>query len=700
MSIQYLEQQKLWILSTKESDYVIQVSPKGQLLHRYWGEKQQLFDYEHENGGQHWIGTSHTDSSKDEIMPWGGLRFTEPGLKITFADHSRDLCHIYDSYQITNRNLLTIRLVDSQQQLHVLLHYNLIAEQDLIERNVEIINASHESVTLEQVMGAVWHLPVYPQYQFTYLTGHWGGEFQVRREFLQEGKKVLESRCGLSGHLYNPWFAVDFGDAAEEHGDVYFGAIAYSGNWKLVAERYMRQSLQITAGLNDFDFAWTLGSGESFSSPVCVAGYTKHGYGQASRNMHRYQEKYLLRQADQIRPVMYNSWYSTHFDISVDSQKLLADKAAAMGTEMFVMDDGWFGPSRTNRSKLGDWVADPSKFPDGLTPLIDHVKSLGMKFGLWVEPENVGPDSDVYREHPDWIFHFPNRERTHLNKEFTLNLAREDVRDHLISRLDNLLATHDISYVKWDMNRYISEPGWHDAPREHHKEVWVRYVQGLYGIIETLRDRHPRVMFEACASGGGRVDLGMMKYVEQFWTSDDTDGFDRLSIQEGYSYGYTPKAMMCWVAPAARIRPRSTSIRYRFHVAMMGSLGISLDLSKLTEAEFAECRSYIAQYKNIRGTVQEGDLYRLMPTNSPEGTAAVQYVNQDRNQVVLFAFRHSMRFVHSVYPIRLKGLNPQAVYSCESLKLERSGASLMATGVQLELKGDFDSELVVFQKMQ
>lgn len=699
MTIQFLEQQKLWILSTRNSEYVIRVSPKEQLLHHYWGSKQSLYDYENLNGGQSWITTSHTESPKDEIMPWGGLRFTEPGLKITFANHLRDLCLVYDGFQIQNDSHLVIRLKDELQQAAVRLHYRLIEEYDLIERYVEIVNEGQEPITIEQAMSAVWHLPVHPQYQLTYLTGHWGGEFQVRQEFLQEGKKVLESRTGLSGHLNNPWFAVDFGQATEEHGEVYFGAIAYSGNWKLVAERAMRQSLQVTAGLNDFDFAWSLQAGETFTTPACMAGYTQHGYGQMSRNMHRYQADYHLRNADQIRPVMYNSWYATHFDISVESQKQLADKAAELGVEIFVMDDGWFGPSRTSRSKLGDWYVDRGKFPDGLDPLIDHVKSLGMEFGIWVEPENVGPDSDVYREHPDWIFHYPGRERTHLNKEYTLNLAREEVRAHLINSLDHLLSQHDISYVKWDMNRYISEPGWHEAPPEQHKEVWVRHVQGLYSVLETLRTKHPQVMFEACASGGGRVDLGIMKYVEQFWTSDDTDGFDRLSIQEGYSYGYLPKAMMCWVAPPARFRPRSTTLRYRFHCAMMGSLGVGLDLNKLTPEQMAECKAYVEQYKQIREAVQDGELFRLASPRSPQGTA-VQYVSKDNSQTVLFAFRHSQQFVHPVYPIRLKGLDPYAIYRCEQLNSERSGASLMATGVQLDLKGDFDSELLVFQKKQ
>jgi alpha-galactosidase len=692
-----LQQQNMWVLRARHSDYVIRTTPEGKVEHCYWGARQSTADYERLQGGQHWFTTSHTERSGEEIAPWGGLKVAEPGLKVSFANHIRDLCLIYDRHEIIDGRHLVITLKDSLQPLRVRLHYRLIEECDLIERYVDIVNEGQDNVTLEQVMSAVWHLPVYPEYRLTYLTGHWNAEFQLRRETVQEGKKVLESRCGLSGHLYNPWFAVDFGDAAEEHGEVYYGAIAFSGNWKLVIEKTLRQSLQIAAGLNDFDFAWTLKAEDTFTSPVCVGGFTSHGFGQASRDMHRYQREYVLRSGDRLRPVIYNSWYATRFDVTEEGQKKLAEKAAAIGAEYFVVDDGWFGDKRSERSKLGDWTADPGKFPNGLGPLIACVKSLGMQFGIWVEPENVGPDSELYRRHPDWIYHFPGRPRSHLNKEYTLNLAREDVKQYIVRSLDDLLSQHDIAYVKWDMNRYFSEPGWPDAQPEHHREIWIRHVQGLYDILETLREKHPRVLFESCASGGGRTDLGVMKYVEQFWTSDNTDGFDRQFIQEGYTYAYTPKAMMCWVASPARIRPRTTSIRYRFHCAMTGSLGISLDLTRLDERELAECREYVELYKRIRPTIQDGDLYRLSSPRSAEGTA-VQYVNAERSETVLFAFRHSQQFAHPPYPIRLRGLDPQGVYVCEQSGVERSGASLMHAGVQLGLKGDFDSELLVFRK--
>lgn len=697
MAIHSIKERNVWVLRTDRTDYVIRVTAEGRLVHDYWGARQQIRDYEAGQGAQPWYRTSHTELSNEEIIPWGGLKQVEPGLKMAFADHTRDLVLEYDGYSLYGEEHLAFALVDRLQHVRVVLHYKLFADCDLIERYVEIANESSEDIRLEQVMGAVWQMPVSPEYRLTYLTGHWGGEFQVRRESVTEGKKVLESRSGITGHLYNPWFAVDLGDANEHGGDVYYGAIAYSGNWKLVFEKTLRQSLHIAAGLNDHDFAWTLKPGETFASPVCVGGFTSGGFGQASRDLHRYQQRYVLPRADLIRPVMYNSWYATKFDITEEGQKSLADQAAAIGCELFVVDDGWFGADRTRRSRLGDWKAAPGKFPNGLNPLIEHVKSLGMQFGIWVEPENVNPDSELYRAHPDWIYHFPGRDRTQLNNQHTLNLGREDVRDYLFQSLDELLEKHDIVYVKWDMNRYFSEPGWPDAPADRQREVWVRHVDGLYAILGALREKHPRVWFESCASGGGRVDLGIMRYAEQFWTSDDTDPFDRLFIQDGYSYAYTPKAMMCWVAPPARYRPRTTSLRFKFHCAMMGSLGVGLDLNRLAESELAECKSYIALYKQIRPTIQDGELYRLSSPHSTYGTG-VQYVNKDLSQAVLFVFNHSQRYVHPFYPLRLKGLDPDAMYTCERLGATRSGASLMGAGVQVELKGDFDSELLVFQK--
>lgn len=700
MPIQYLEEKPIWIMTTRLTEYVIGIDAEGILTHLYWGSRQRsMVDYMDLPGRIEHPGGGPLGPHRDEIMPWGGLRFTEPGIKVTFSDLIRDLCLTYDQYEIISPDHLVIHLKDTLKSLAIRVNYRIIEEFDLIERYIEVVNEGTEPVRIEQLMGAIWHLPVRPEYRLTYLTGLSRGETQLRQERIQEGKKILESRHGRTSHQFNPWFAIDFGDASEEHGEVYFGAVAFSGNWKIAVERTPYQTLQIAAGFNDFDFSWNLKPGETLKSPVCIGGFTEKGFGEASRNMHRYQRKYILRNGDQPRKVMYNSWYATEFDISEENQRLLAEKAAQLGIELFVMDDGWFGNRDHDRAGLGDWYPNRRKFPRGLQPLIEYVKSLGMDFGIWVEPEMVNPDSDLYRKHPDWVYHFPGRKRTEQRNQLVLNLAREDVQEYIFGFLDELLSKYAIDYVKWDMNRSFSEPGWPEAPGDQQKEIWVRHVLGLYGILEKLQKKHPHVAFETCSGGGARIDLGIMRYVDYVWPSDNTDPFDRLFIQEGYSYAYNMKAMMCWVTDVPDVNNlRTTSLKYRFHSAMMGALGIGLDLNKCSPEEFNECKKYIEQYKEIRSTIQDGDCYRLLSPRSPLG-AAFQYVTIDRSQSVVFVFRHRQQFRHPFYPIQLKGLDPDAIYYCRQLNLKRSGASLMARGIQLDLKGDYDSELLIFDKM-
>ncbi|NNU83402.1 alpha-galactosidase [Geobacillus sp. BMUD] len=699
MPIKYIPEKQIWVITTDLTDYVIGVDAEGILQHVYWGGKQPLLlDYmdlpksiEHPGGGP--IGPH-----RDEIMPWGGLRFTEPGIKLTFSDHIRDLHLIYDRHELLNSDQLVIYLKDTLKPLTVKLNYKVIKEYDLIERYVEIVNEGTEGLQIEQLMGAIWHLPVYPEYRLTYLAGLSRGETQVRTEWIQEGKKVLESRHGRTSHQFNPWFAIDFGQTTEEYGDVYFGAIAFSGNWKIVIEKTPYQTLQVATGFNDFDFGWTLKPGEILRSPICIGGFTAKGFGEASRQMHRYQKKYILRNGHKVRKVMYNSWYATEFDVTEEGQRRLAEQAAKLGVELFVVDDGWFGARDHDRAGLGDWFPNKRKFPKGLHPLIQHVKSLGMDFGIWVEPEMVNRDSDLYRSHPDWVYRFPGRRNTEQRNQLVLNLSRPDVEEYIFSMLDDLLSNHEIDYIKWDMNRSFSEPGWPEAPPEHHKEIWVRHVLGVYRILERLQRKHPHVAFESCSGGGARIDLGIMRYIDNVWPSDNTDPFDRLFIQEGYTYAYNTKAMLCWVTDVPdENNLRTTTLKYRFHSAMIGSLGIGLNLNKCSELELQECKKYIRQYKEIRPIIQDGDLYRILSPRSSYG-AAFQYVSPDRSRSVLFVFRHRQQFRHPFPPIQLRGLDPEAVYLCRQLGIKRSGTSLMTRGISLDLRGDYASELIVFEK--
>jgi alpha-galactosidase len=428
--------------------------------------------------------------------------------------------------------------------------------------------------------------------------------------------------------------------------------------------------------------------------------------GGASRRLTAFQIAKVLPQpqAVQPRPVIYNSWYATEFSVNATQQIALAKKARQLGVELFVMDDGWFGQRKDDRAGLGDWTPNREKFPEGLKPLTDAVHELGMKFGLWVEPEMVNPDSDLYRAHPDWVFHFPNRPRTEKRNQLMLNFAKPEVREHLYQMLDRLLTESPIDFVKWDMNRHITEPGWMEAPPERQREVWVRHTLAVYEVLDRLRARHPQVLWESCSGGGGRADMGILRRTDQVWASDNTDPLDRLLIQEGYTHAFAPKTMVAWVTDNPDgINQRSTPLAFRFHSAMMGALGVGGNLLKWSDEEMSQTRFWVETYKSIRPLVQEGRLYRL---RSPrESTySAFEYANPDHSAAVVFAFLHASSMGRPMPPLTLRGLSAESIYQVEALvppgmrapiaPFKASGAALMAKGLSLNLRGDYASALV------
>jgi alpha-galactosidase len=368
------------------------------------------------------------------------------------------------------------------------------------------------------------------------------------------------------------------------------------------------------------------------------------------------------------------------------------------------MDDGWFGQRNDDKAGLGDWTVNPQKFPNGLKPLISYVNGLGMDFGLWVEPEMVNPNSDLYRQHPDWAMNFPGRPRSEARNQLILNLARDDVKEHTV--LDRLLAENHIKFIKWDMNRHFSEPGWPEVPVPEQKKIWVKYVTNLYEIIDRLRAKHPQLEIEACSGGGGRVDLGILSRVEQVWTSDNTEAFDRLGIQEGFTFAYSPKVMMDWVTDVPNLNRRSTPLKYRFLVAMQGSLGIGSNLNYWSPADFELAGKMIGYYKSIRRTVQEGKLYRLYSPREGSLTAN-QYVSADGKQAVLFAFLHSQQYLRPAPTICLRRLDERGMYRVQPMDdklVEKqdvlSGSFLMNHGLNLRLEGDFDSTSVLLERVE
>lgn len=708
-TITYSADKKIWLITTEYSSYAMGVSPDSQLQHLYWGGPLWRIGDLPAAAQQRDISSfdPHQMLENEEYPGWGGPRYYEPALKITRADGNRDLVLHYVSHEI-RANELDVTLKDIRDDIEATLHYRAYPDTGLISRWSTVHNKTSQKITIESAQSATWYMPRGDGYRLSYLSGRWAAETQLNREPIHEGVKVLESRLGHTGHNFNPWFAIDPGDAQEEHGRVWFGALAWSGNWRITVEQTPYQQVRVTGGLNTFDFAYPLEPGQSLETPQFYAGFADHGFGEASRLLQKLELEYIQPGGKnaRARPVLYNSWEATEFNVSEEGQKVLAEKAAKLGVELFVVDDGWFGARNNDKAGLGDWYVNPQKFPHGLNSLIGYVNKLGMDFGLWVEPEMVNPNSDLYRAHPDWVMNFPGRPRSELRNQLVLNLARDDVRDHIFHVLDKLASEYNIRYFKWDMNRTFSEPGWPGMAPDEQKEIWVKYVLNFYDILARLRAKHPNLEIESCSGGGGRVDLGILRYVDEFWTSDNTEAFDRLRIQEGFTQAYAPKLMSAWVTDVPNTNGRSTPLQYRFLVAMQGALGVGANLNQWEDADFALATRLIALYKQIRATVQFGELYRLLSPRTND-TTANEYVAPNNTDAVLFAFRHSQEYNTLPPIIPLQGLGERFVYRVESIdgKLvggtaEYSGAYLMQNGLQLVLKGDFDSTAVLLHRVR
>jgi alpha-galactosidase len=703
-SIDYDATTRVFRMDAAGVSYILGLNEAGEVQTLYWGKRPPQSD--HFATAKQMPGAASFDlpvtTTPQEFVGWGGGLFVEPDLKITFPNGNRDLVLKYASHSIDG-NRLSIVMKDIQLDVYVTLEYELDAETGILRRSANIENRTMAPFTIEQVASGTWNLPRGTDYRLRYLTGRWAAEWNVQQQPVHPGKTVLESRRGTTGAQNNPWFAIDRQGADDpEHGDVWFGALGWSGSWQITVEQDQLQQVRVTGGMNAFDFGYLLKSGEHLQTPYFYGGYSEEGIGGASRLMHRLEIDSILphHPTPKLRPVLYNSWEATTFDVDEAGQLALAEKAASLGVERFVMDDGWFGERKNDHAGLGDWWVNPQKFPHGLKPLIDKVHSLNMDFGLWVEPEMVNPDSDLYRKHPDWVLNFPGRPRTEGRNQLVLNLARPDVRAYVFGFLDKLLNENDIAFLKWDYNRNWSEPGWPAVAPDEEKNVYVDFTRNFYSILAELRNKHPLVEIESCSGGGSRVDLGVMQYTDEVWPSDNTDAFDRLLIQDGFTYAYSPGVMMAWVTDSPTwVNQRTLSLEYRFLSSMQGSLGIGANLNKWTPDDFAKAKQMIAEYKQIRETVQRGALYRLISPEQNSEQSVTETVSRDGRQAVTFAFLHSSQELYPFPRLLLRGLQPDAEYSvkafagrlADNTPTQASGAYWMQHGIDVELRGDFQA---------
>ncbi|KOU53115.1 alpha-galactosidase [Streptomyces sp. WM6378] len=683
---------RLWVLSGRTSSYALHLTDQDELLHLHWGPRISLEDaaaLAHEPLAPHWPFESRTDGL-EEYPVEGGPRFVRPALSVR-AGEARGTGWDFTGSDIDGDEL-KLRFADPVNGLALTLHYRMRDDFDVVERWVTATNQLADGagqLELLRADAATWTLPERDGWRLSQLHGRWAAESRLVRCELTPGEKLLGSRRGHTGHQHLPWVALDAdGAATEESGEAYGCALGWSGSWRIAVQHLPDGRVQINGGAGyDDSGLMRLAPGESYTSPVFAGLWSGAGFGGASRQWHAWQLAHVIPRAGQPRPVLYNSWEATLFDISEDQQRALAQRAADLGVELFVVDDGWFGARTHDAAGLGDWTPNPSRFPGGLKPLADEVHGLGMQFGIWVEPEMVNPDSDLYRAHPDWVQFQPGRTRTEFRNQLVLNLARKDVQDHLWEQLDGLLSSAPVDYVKWDFNRCFTDAGWPGEP--YPQKLWVEHVHAFYALVDRLRAAHPHVAFESCSGGGGRIDLGVLSRTDQVWTSDNTDPLDRLAIQHGFSQLHPARVMAAWVtdSPNAQLNGRVSSLRFRFVSAMAGVLGVGGDLTRWSPAELAEARDWVALYKEIRPVVQLGAQYRL---RAPEGgLGAVQYTRGD--DTVVLAWLQAQHYGEPPPAVRLRGLDPAASYACPETGTVYSGAVLLHRGLVTGLRGDLDA---------
>ena len=549
---------------------------------------------------------------------------------------------------------------------------------------------------LDRVFSFNVDLPQAADYQFLQLAGSWGHERNIGTTPLHQGTQSIESTRGTSSHFENPFLALLAPGTDEQRGEVYGFSLVYSGSFRLSAELDMLDFARVQGGIHPQNFSWKLRPGESFTAPEAVLTFSDQGLNAMSHTYHELYQKRLCRGKfrDQERPILINSWEAAYFDITEEKLLKLAKEAADLGIELFVMDDGWFGRRDNDRCSLGDWVVDERKLPGGIKGINDKMKALGIQFGLWVEPEMVSPDSDLFRAHPDWCLHVPQRELSQGRQQLVLDLSRDDVCDYVIEAMTKIFGSADLSYVKWDCNRNLSEIGSAPLPADQQGETAHRYILGLYRIMETLVGRFPDILFESCSGGGGRFDPGMLYYMPQVWTSDNSDAIARTKIQYGTSLVYPISTMGAHVSAVPNHQlHRTTPLDTRANVAYFGAFGYELELTQLSGEEKEEIKEQVAFYKKIRSLVQYGNFYRLV---SPfeKGAAAWMSVSKTQDEAFAVFVYHLIHLEQPNCRLKLQGLDPEALYKVEGDEktFTLPGDVLMNAGIFVPRpKRDFES---------
>ena len=729
MPIFYNEKNRSFKLTAKDTCYMLAVAPGEYLAHVYFGKALPDDDLNYLLRLDENPFTPETND-RDRAVYMDTLPFEYPchGLgdyrEHAFAiedKNSATTCDLrYKSYRIEDgkpaleglpatfantpdeAQTLIITMEDKAAGLEVDLLYTAFADLDVITRSAVVRNVGGDNVTIKRVYSAAVEFDSEKMDMIT-LNGSWARERAPERCRLHHGKQLIDSMRGESSHQNNPFTALCANNADEDSGEVYGFNFVYSGNFVSEAEVTQHKKTRYLMGINSTDFEWLLEPGEAFTAPEVVMVYSDKGLGKMSRTFHDLYRQNLIRgeYKDKRRPILINNWEATYFNFTAEKLVQIAEQASKLGIEMLVMDDGWFGHRDSDNSSLGDWFVYEKKIEGGLKALVDKVNALGMKFGIWFEPEMISPDSELYKAHPDWAIQVKGRPLTLCREQYVLDYSRKDVRDYIYGMMRKILDNANIEYIKWDMNRQLTEVASNALPRERQRELWHRYVLGVYDLMNRLTTDYPHILLENCSGGGARFDPGMLYFSPQIWCSDDTDAIERLKIQYGTSMCYPCSAMGAHVSDCPNHTVgRSTPFTTRGHVAMVGTFGYELDVTKIPQSDRDAIPAQIAEFNKYNALVRTGDHYRIGNMFEDNLWDAWEFVAKDKSEA-LFEFVQVMcRPNERSRRIKLKGLDPEAYYYEESTpEVKHSGAALMQCGVNIGgLWGDYQSKIMHFIK--
>ena len=724
--ITFNKEQQVFHLCNNQISYLIEVEEHGYLAHLYFGKKINNYSGHYQyvrdmrSFGPYPEAADHDTFSLDTVMleypGYGFGDFREPAYNFKLKDGSRITDFRYDSFEIvqgkctieglphlytnqeTEAETLIITLKDDVAKLRLKLNYTIYQDYATVIRSTTLINDSAETVEINQLASQALDFPN-RSFELIHLNGAWGRERQLTREKIEIGTKVLDSKRGSSSHHQNPFVTLVEPTTTEFQGEAYGFCLVYSGNHQTVIEKDNYSQTRVVMGMNPFNFAWQLPAGESFHSPEVVNVYSNQGLNQMSKTYHDLFNHHLIRGEHQLkeRPVLINNWEATYFDFDDAKIHGIVDEAQALGIEMFVLDDGWFGERKDDHRSLGDWYEFEGKLEQGLEGIAQYVHDKGMKFGLWFEPEMISKDSDLHRAHPDWVLSVPGRPRSLSRQQHVLDFSRADVRDHIYQQMTAILDRVPIDYIKWDMNRNMTEVYSLLLDPEMQGEVSHRYILGLYEFMEKLTQAYPHILFESCSGGGGRYDAGMLYYMPQTWTSDNTDPIARLKIQYSTSLVYPISTMGAHVSAIPNHQTgRETSLDIRGNVAMSGVLGYELDLTTLSEEEKALIVKQVDFYKEHRQLLQFGDFVRL---KSPyeENEVAWMFVSKDKKEAIVFYFRVLVEASAPYVTLKLAHLDETLEYQIANHVI--SGDALMNIGMYIDpkLHGDYATQAFILK---